>query len=847
MYIEDYHNETRNETSILLAGYFGVHMRGKGTECSKVINGADGIYLIEAMKYAIDNVNKNNNALFGIKLGYRIYDTCTSVKTFRKQIRSVADNLKFVGVVGPPTSNEAMLAAMVFGAYGMSVISYSATSVELNDREKYEYLYRTLPSDDLQVRALLAVLKHYKWKYISTVNSHGNYGQRGMDLLISKLRKEGICVSKRNVLPKKPTKKDLDFVVRNLNWDLNARIVVLFTTIEDTNVLLKAAGPKSRLQWLSSSSWTANMQTVQGVKEAAKGAILLNYRNINNKKFLEHFKTLTPKTDSYGWLKEFWEQQFNCSIRQKVNSTKKLCIGNESLKESDFYAKYAAAGAVIDAVHAFTHAIRCSMMKTNKSAQEMREIFKSKPTEWADLVTMKLQLPPLSCKDPYNHAILFEADNTYQRDIEILNFDGATYNSIGVWEEKLILKRNRPEFNYTLQMSNKSVVWYNGLNKIPESICSKPCGIGERKSISKFKECCFICQACKSTEILRDNLCVPCKKFSKPNQNKTKCEKLGKVQITVKHPMSVIILFESMLGFIFNSIVLLLFIKYKDSRIVKASSRELSLFMLGGLYLCFISPCVFLLDPTKVRCGLRRFIFGISLTACYTPLMLKTNRIYRLFKAARVMASMPQLVSPGSQIVMCFGLLALQLLLCIMWVVGDKPVVTQLVVHDGNNVADLCGANIITVIVNIIPCFCMMAVSTVYAFKSRKFPKNYNEASSIGVTMYISSVLWAIFIPLLLLVEAKSPSPFTKTFVIANFTNVIGLVTLAGLFGPKIYRLMTFNEEEASNFQKCFSNAYRSKDGSGDDSPHENKKLEDLNKNGRDIKNESMKTVNAEV
>ena len=240
-------------------------------------------------------------------------------------------------------------------------------------------------------------------------------------------------------------------------------------------------------------------------------------------------------------------------------------------------------------------------------------------------------------------------------------------------------------------------------------------------------------------------------------------------------------------------------------------------------------------------------MFGISLTACYIPLMLKTNRIYRLFKAARVMASLPQLVSPSSQIFMCFGLLALQLLLCIMWVVGDKPVVTRSVLRDGDSVADICGATIVTIIVNIIPCFCMMAVSTVYAFKSRKFPKNYNEAASIGVTMYISFVLWAIFIPMLLLVEAKSSSPFNKPFVIANFTNLIGLVTLAGLFGPKIYRLMTYNEEAAGHFQNCFSNIYRSKDGSGSDSPHENKKLEDLNKNGRGVKNESTKTVNAEL
>jgi len=171
-----------------------------------------------------------------------------------------------------------------------------------------------------------------------------------------------------------------------------------------------------------------------------------------------------------------------------------------------------------------------------------------------------------------------------------------------------------------------------------------------------------------------------------------------------------------------------------------------------------------------------------------------------------VMVSMPYLVSPRSQIFICFGLLALQLLLSIMWVVGDPPVVTRVVVHEYKMVAELCGADILTIVINLIPCFCMLAVSTVYAFKSRKFPKNYNEAYNIGVTMYVSCVLWAIFIPLLLFVEVQTTNPFSQIFVIGNFTNVIGLISLAGLFGPKVRRLVFYNMAEPP--KEMYSSAY---------------------------------------
>ena len=780
MYIEE------NTKNMIITGFFGVHMHGKTKECG-IINGESGIYLIEAMRYAINNINKKIAAFTNEKLGFRIYDTCRSFTRLRRQIPEALLLPHSAGIIGPPTSDEAILASILFGTYNISVISFSATSVELNDAEKYRHFYRTVPPDDLQAHAMLDILKHHNWKYISTVNSHGNFGQRGMDLLISMLRKERICISKRNVLPRNPTTKDFDSVVRNLNTDPNARVVVLFTTSEDTKMLLKAAGPKSRFQWLSSSAWKANMQAVQSVKEAAKGAIFLGYVNINDAMFLEHFKDLTLNENRYGWFEEFWEQQFNCTVNKNFNSTKKLCSGNESLSESDFYAKYASGGAVIDAVNAFAYTIACTIHNKDLINNCWNETDCTMNSSFGQLVTKALTFHE-TCKDIFNNSVKFTLSRNYSRDIAVLNFNGKAYKTIGVW------KIGSGGQNSNLNISDKNIDWNNDLSEPPESICSKPCGTGERRIMSKFKECCFTCQACKRTEILRGNECFACGKFSRPNLNRTECEKLGKLRITVKHPLSVVVLFESMLGLIFNTIVLYLFMKYKDSRVVKASSRELSLFMLGGLYLCFISPCVFLLDPTKIRCGLRRFIFGISLTACYTPLMLKTNRIYRLFKAARVKIAKPVLVSPGSQIFICFGLLAIQLLLCIMWVVGDKPVVTQMVVNQYNKVAHLCGADITTIVVNIIPCFCMMAVSTVYAFKSRKFPKNYNEASSIGATMYISFALWAIFIPLLLLVKAESPNPFAQTFVIANFTNVIGLVTLAGLFGPKIRRLFTYSD-----------------------------------------------------
>ncbi len=244
------------------------------------------------------------------------------------------------------------------------------------------------------------------------------------------------------------------------------------------------------------------------------------------------------------------------------------------------------------------------------------------------------------------------------------------------------------------------------------------------------------------------------------------------------------------IGLVLNTFVVVVFLKNRNLRIIKATSRELSFIILMALYLCFICPFVYLVKPSKVACGAQRFIIGMSLTGCYTPLMLKTNRIYRIFKAAQVTISQPLFVSPKSQVFICIGLLGLQLLLGMIWLVAVPPTVEWRLVAQNTKVAQICKSDSFYFVVNLLPCLVVMSICTVYAFLTRKFPSNFNEAQSIGVTMYMSCFLWGIFIPLMLLLDSNDEYVLPKMYVCANFTTIIGFVTLIGLFGPKVVKIL---------------------------------------------------------
>ncbi|ELK25069.1 Metabotropic glutamate receptor 2 [Myotis davidii] len=42
----------------------------------------------------------------------------------------------------------------------------------------------------------------------------------------------------------------------------------------------------------------------------------------------------------------------------------------------------------------------------------------------------------------------------------------------------------------------------------------------------------------------------------------------------------------------------------------------------------------------------------------------------------------------------------------------------------------------------------LIALCTLYAFKTRKCPENFNEAKFIGFTMYTTCIIWLAFLPI---------------------------------------------------------------------------------------------------
>ena len=134
--------------------------------------------------------------------------------------------------------------------------------------------------------------------------------------------------------------------------------------------------------------------------------------------------------------------------------------------------------------------------------------------------------------------------------------------------------------------------------------------------------------------------------------------------------------------------------------------------------------------PTLVTCTLSRVGLGLSLALCYAALFTKTNRISRIFnRGLKAMVKRPSYTSPRSQLAICFCLVGVQAIGAAAWIAMDLPHATY-AYPDRRSVVLRCKTTNVAIVASLMYNMVLIALCTVYAFKTRNIPENFNEAKS---------------------------------------------------------------------------------------------------------------------
>ncbi|XP_047463089.1 metabotropic glutamate receptor 4-like isoform X2 [Mugil cephalus] len=811
-------NSIRIDGDISLGGLFPVHARGNDGKACGELKKEKGIHRLEAMLFALDRINNDNELLPNITLGARILDTCsrdthaleqsltfvqaliekdsTDVKCLSGGPPIITKPERVVGVIGASASSVSIMVANILRLFKIPQVSYASTAPELSDNSRYDFFSRVVPPDTYQAQAMVDIVKAMRWNYVSTVASEGNYGESGVDAFIQKSREDGgLCISQSVKIPREPRAGEFDKIIRRLSENPNARVVIIFANEDDIRRLLQAAKKANQTGhfiWVGSDSWGSKIAPILNQEEMAEGAVTILPKRQSIKGFDRYFISRTLENNRRNiWFAEFWENNFQCKLSRhavKKGSGIKKCTNHERIGKDSSYEQEGKVQFVIDAVYAMAHALHnmhkdlcpgkvglCSRMETINGTLLLKYIRNVNFTGIAGT--------------PVIFNVNGDAPGRYEIYQYQITNNTTEYKIIGHWTDQLHLDINEMQ-------------WPGGSQEVPSSICSQPCRPGQRKKTVKGIPCCWHCENCDGYQYQADTYtCKMCRFDLRPNVNHTGCVPIPIVKLEWSSPWAVIPVLIAVFGIMATLLVVATFVRYNDTPIVKASGRELSYVLLTGIFLCYATTFLMISTPDVVICSLRRIFLGLGMSISYAALLTKTNRIYRIFEQGKMSVSAPRFISPASQLVITFSLISVQLLGVCIWF-GVDPSQAIIDYEDQRTSNPVMARGVLKCDISDLSLICLLGYSmllmvtcTVYAIKTRGVPETFNEAKPIGFTMYTTCIVWLAFIPIFFGTSQSAEKMYIQTTTLTISVSLSASVSLGMLYMPKVY-VVLFHPEQ---------------------------------------------------
>lgn len=148
------------------------------------------------------------------------------------------------------------------------------------------------------------------------------------------------------------------------------------------------------------------------------------------------------------------------------------------------------------------------------------------------------------------------------------------------------------------------------------------------------QSCCWKCVPCGTNEISYNPVngsCYQCPARYWTNDNHTACLPIIPTAVKLSDPAGISVGVVALLGVLGVLSITVVYIRHGNTHIVRASSKVLSYIMLFGIFLNYLTADLILLERTEALCQVVLFSFSIGFCIVVGTLLVKTNRIHRIF------------------------------------------------------------------------------------------------------------------------------------------------------------------------------------------------------------------------
>ncbi|XP_066558865.1 G-protein coupled receptor family C group 6 member A-like [Amia ocellicauda] len=319
------------------------------------------------------------------------------------------------------------------------------------------------------------------------------------------------------------------------------------------------------------------------------------------------------------------------------------------------------------------------------------------------------------------------------------------------------------------------------------SKCSESCKPGQFKKTSEGQHtCCYQCTNCTDNHYSNDtdmDECLSCNTSTEWSPHgSSNCTAKQVEHFRWNNGFAMVLLGIAALGTLAVLVIAIIFIKQRQTPVVKASGGPISYMILLSLLSSFISSVFFVGHPFSLKCKVRQVLFGLSFACCVSCILVKSLQIILAFQfKPDLKNALKKINKPYVIIACCVGI---QGLICTLWLILKSPEEERIVLE--TTILVNCNEGSYIFFGVMLGYIALLAfVCFVCAFMGRKLPENYNEAKFITFGMLLYFISWIIFIPVYVTTSGKYlPAVEMVVILISNY----GI--LCCHFFPKCYIIL---------------------------------------------------------
>ncbi|XP_042314466.1 vomeronasal type-2 receptor 1-like [Sceloporus undulatus] len=789
-----------------------------------------GYRWVKAMIHAINDINKRDDILPNITLGYQIYDTCyTMSKTVENSLAFLtgqnettpvfrcSSGAPLAAVVGAGGSTLSIASSRILGLYYFPQVGYASSSSLLSDKYQFPTYLRTIPSDKVQSHGMADLVHHFGWRWIGTIAADDDYGKYGVKAFKEKVENPHTCIAFSETIPKIYSRNKILQVV-DIVKNTNATVIVVYSSDIDFHPLMEELiiSNISAKTWIASEAWvTSDLIARPEYFPLLGGTIGFAIKRGEIPGLKEFLLDLHPSKNPDDDLAiEFWQTAFNCtwpnsSVPYNTDNRKnvtghenitdffsdELCTGEEKLEDlnntyldvSQLRITYNVYKAVYAVAYGLDQLRLCEGSGQDGPFLPERNCAKIDEFEpWQLMYYMKNKMQFTVLDEFVNIDDKGDVFTPY----DILNWQknetgDITFVKVGVFN---MTGENNGEFFIT----NESIFWNNPSGTRPRSTCNKNCQPGYRKGILQGKpSCCYDCIRCAEGQI-SDSVdareCTGCKEDYWSNEQRSKCVLKEVEFLAYGEALGMTLIALSIVGVLFILAVTGVYIKHRATPLVRANDRELSFLIQYSLCVTLMTSILFIGKPEDWSCQSRQVTLALGFSLCLSCVLGKTVMLFltHLAKNSKVAEKARMSFKPIFQKIIVLLSVLTEVGICTAYLILEPPrmykntqFTTLKIIFecDEGSILYLCVMFGFDVFLAIL-CF-------LTAIVSRKLPNNFNEAKFVTFGMLVFFIVWISFVPAYLSTRGKFKVAVEIFAILASSFGLTGCI-----FVPKCYIIL---------------------------------------------------------